>query len=630
MNTLFTPAAFLGAMALLAAFGCGLYFGGYQDIIFAPAIFALLGFSLLAVLPNCWRGFKMPASPVVFATAAFWLFVTLSLSWSTVPFSSIVTYLIAIALPVTFFSLILARDRMAWLSLCGGMLMMGLLVAAGWAVVQSVVLPDQFYRAHDPLPNPNSLGALLNLGLLAMIPAFMSRRETDINSWLALAAAGLLFAGVLATESRAALFAGLIAMPLLIAMLGTGWRRAALLVGMLLAVYGAMHFATGGEMTRRIVQMNDASTGEETFSSRRAIWSSAVEMVAERPLTGTGLGTFYLYYPAHRKPLVDNSAGSWVHNDPLQFAVEMGVVAPILFYLVLLAALARTCRALPRTRRGTWERAAIAAPFCAVLTFAIDAHVSFPFYIIPITICAGVLMAVWYDATAKALDEDPAPVTPAGWQRPAMAVGILSVAALIAIMAASSAAGMYYLQRARDAMAKADVENFILLADKATRLGPPSFIDPHVMVAGLYIDSLVPPAGVLNAEEQSRARTDALQLLDEAATVNPAWAEIDYKRGKLFAVTGAYGLTPDGPARAAEQYRIAIAKNPMHYRAREELAKILVSQGQPAAAFDILQAGMQYPMPAAITVSYLPLMRRLAPLAATQKDFQQKKADEAE
>lgn len=625
---LFTPAAFTGAMALLAAFGCGLYFGGYQDIIFAPAIGALLVFALLALLPLCWRGFNLPATPVAALTAAFWFFITLSLGWSNVPFASIVTYLIALVLPLTFFALTLARDRTAWLSLCGGMLMMGLLVLAGWAVVQSVFLPDLFYRAHDPLPNPNSLAALLNLGLFAMVPAFMARRDTDINSWLALAAAGLLFAGVVATESRGALLATLVAMPVLIAMLGTGWRRALLLLGMLMAVYGAMHMTTGGEMTRRIAQVNDTASGEETLSSRRAIWSSAMEMAMERPLTGSGLGTFYLYYPAHRTPLADNSAGNWVHNDPLQFAVEMGVLAPLLLYAVMLAALARTIRALPRTRRGSWERAAIAAPFCALITFAIDAHLSFPFYIMPITICAGVLMAVWYDATARAFNEPERPVTFTGWQRPFMVVATLAVAGLIATMAGSSAAGMHYLQKAKVAMATGDVENFVLLADKATRFGPPSFIDPQVMVAGLYIDSLVPPGGVMTMAEQSQARTDALHLLDEAQSVNPAWAEIDYKRGRLYAVTGAYGLTPDGTAQAAEQYRIALSKNPMHYRAREELAKIMAERGDTSGAFDLLQQGMQYPMPNAITATYLPLMHQLAGFAATQKQLRDRKTEE--
>lgn len=624
---LFTPAAFFGAMALLAAFGCGLYFRGYQDIIFAPATFALLAFALLAVLPGFRHGFKLPSSPVVWATAAFWLFITLSIAWSTVPFASIVTYLIALALPVTFFSLLLARDRPAWLALCGAMLMMGLLVLAGWAVVQSTVLADRFYRAHDPLPNPNSLGALLNLGLFAMIPAFMMRGKFDIMAGLALAAIAVLFAGVLATESRGALFAAVIALPLLIAMLGAGWRRAALLLGLLAVVYGGMHLATGGEMTRRIAEMNVPGGDENTFPSRRAIWASAAEMVAERPLAGTGLGTFYLYYPAHRKPLVDNSAGNWAHNDPLQFAVEMGVLAPLLFYTVLLAALARTGRALPRTRRGSWERAAVAAPFCALLTFAIDAHVSFPFYLIPITLCAGLLMAVWYDATEKALDDAPAPVIAPGWRRPAGVALTLAFAALVAVMAAGSAAGMHYLQKARAAMATGDVENFIILANKAQSLAPPSFIDPQVMIAGLYIDMLIPPAGLMTTGEQSQVRTDALHMLAEAESVNPAWAEINYKRGRLYEVTGVYGLTPDGAKLAEAEYRTAIAKNPQHFRAREALAKLLAARGLPGDGFDVLSQGMQYPLPLAARTTYIPLMQNLAGLANIQRGFRKKTQD---
>ncbi|MBU0800940.1 MAG: hypothetical protein KKA05_08030, partial [Alphaproteobacteria bacterium] len=118
-------------------------------------------------------------------------------------------------------------------------------------------------------------------------------------------------------------------------------------------------------------------------------------------------------------------------------------------------------------------------------------------------------------------------------------------------------------------------------------------------------------------------KEQALLLLDNAETMNPAWSEINFKRGRLYAVTGAYNLTPDGEKLAQEQYQIAIRKNPMHYRAREELAKILVAQGQPAAAFDILAAGLEYPMPAAINENYLPLMRQLQGLAAVQKKYRE-------
>ncbi|MBU0860107.1 MAG: O-antigen ligase family protein, partial [Alphaproteobacteria bacterium] len=495
----FTPTAFIGAMALLAAFGCGLFFEGYQDIIYAPGIIALLVFSLLAVLPGCWRGLMVPTSFFALSVALFWLYITLSLSWTTIPFASLVTYLIAIVLPLTFFSLLMAQDRIAWLSLCASLLMVALTALAGWAVIQGVFLQELFYRAQHPLQNPNSLGALLNLPLFAVLPVFLTRDRLDLRAGLGLAAAGLFFAGILATESRGALFATCAALPIMFWLMRSHWRKIALLLAVLTTIFGAMHLANDGAVLHRITHMNVAGSGEDTMTPRKALWDAALDMAREHPLTGTGLGTFYLYYPAHRAPLVDNSAGSWVHNDPLQFAVEMGWAAPVLFYIVLLAALLRTISALKHAGPRSQLRPFIVAPFCALITLAIDAHVSFPLYLIPITICAAVLLAVWYEATMRAL----APAAQDrvvhfhGWQQSFVGIMAIAVAAMLGLMAASSAAGAYYLQQARTAIKQGDFANFVIMAETADRWGPPSFIDPHVHLAGLYIDMLVPPAGLI-------------------------------------------------------------------------------------------------------------------------------------
>lgn len=617
---LFTPAAFIGSLLLLAVFGCGLFFAGYQDIIYAPATLCLLAFALLAVLPECWRTLLVPASPFALAVFAFWVYITLSLTWTTIPYASLVTYLIALTLPLTFFSLLLAKDRTAWMALGGATLLMGMLVLAGWAVIQATFLSEQYYRAHHPLPNPNNLGALLNLGFFTILPAALTRGKAGSLPYMALAAAGVFFAGMLATESRGALFACLVALPVMLTILRPGWRRTIMVLVTLAALFAGMQAATGGGMVNRIAHIAAEGSGEDTLKPRIALWDAALGMVKEQPLTGLGLGTFYLQYPAHRPPLTDNSAGSWVHNDPLQFAVEMGVAAPLLFYLILILALIRTGRALRATTDGTL-RAFIAAPFCALLTLAIDAHVSFPLYLIPIMLCAGVLLAVWHEATRRAREEVDHAVHFHGWQQSFIGIAAIAIAALLALMAGSSATGAWYLQKARATLKTGNIENFIVLAEKADRWGPPSFIDPQVQLAGLYVDMLVLPPSLIATGEQSELRTAALHLLAQAESMNPAWAEINFKRGRLFAVTGVYGLTPGGESQAQEQYEIAIHKNPMHYRAREELAKILAAQGQPAAAFDILSAGLEYPMPAAINESYIPLMRQLQALAEVQKKY---------
>jgi hypothetical protein len=61
-------------------------------------------------------------------------------------------------------------------------------------------------------------------------------------------------------------------------------------------------------------------------------------------LDRTGIGTFYLYYPAVNTGDYF-STGRMAHSDPLQFWAEMGVLAPLLFYGFIIAACAATRRA---------------------------------------------------------------------------------------------------------------------------------------------------------------------------------------------------------------------------------------------------------------------------------------------
>lgn len=624
-----------GAALLLVSLLCGLFFSGLQSILYAPAIIALLAFALLAILPGCWGSLRVPSSPFALAVLAFWFYVTLSLSWSTVPFSSLVTYLVACVLPLSFFALLLAQDRLLWLRCCAVAVLGAGMMLAGWAVIQGLFLQEVYYRAHHPLQNPNNLGELLALGFFAILPLYLlppprdKTRRSGLNNFIGLAGAGLFFAGMLATESRTALFATLLALPLLLFLMRAEGRRIVILLAVLAGLSGVMHIARDGRLLHRVTNITTAGSGEDTFKQRRALWTAALAIARDHGPKGTGLGTFYLYYPSYRQPLADDSAGSWVHNDPLQFAAEMGWPAPALFYLILILAVARTARALPHAPPRSRQRAAIAAPFCALLTLGVAAHTDFPFYIMPVTLCAGLLLAVWYDATARALALAPAAARQMtdrtvrfhGWQQSFAGIMTIAVAAMLALMAASSAAGTHYVIAAQKELRQGHYGQFMNFLNKADQYGPASFIDPAVHNAGLFIDTLIPPAGLLSPHEQAAIKEQALALLAHAERFNPAWAEINYKRGRLYEVTGAYGLTPDGADKAAAEYRIAIGKNPLHYRARETLAQLLSAAGDPAAAFDILAAGLEYPLPAAIDETYLPLMRALQGQPAVQNRY---------
>lgn len=595
-----------GSILFLAGFVLSLFFTGYEDLHYAPALLCLLAGACLAVLPAFRRGLQFPAAPPATLLFIFWLYVSLSLSWSSVPYASLVTYLVFLSMPLSFFALTLAPDRQAWIYSTGALLFAALGVLALWAVMQVAFFAETYgNRAHHPFINPNSLAGLLNLGL---IPAFGLALYQKKKAWAVLAA--LFFIALLATGSRGAGLSALIAAVILCITLRPGWKPL-LMTAAAAAILGA------GTWMIAPVDFNAHS-----LHARLDLWDGALQFAQDYIWLGAGLGTFYLYYPSYRAPGVDGSAGQFAHMDPLQFAAEMGLAAPLLFYALALAVLIRTIRAVKRTG----NKAPVLIPFCALLTLFLHTHITFHLYIMPTLAASGVLLALWYHETAKILPgRSFIPAALKNWQRPFMAAITLAIALLIAAMACSSAWGVYHLRQAKARINAGDSPGFIAAIEKAERFAPRSFIDTEVHLAGLYIDLLSGSVdGLFTMEEQSFMTQQTLALLDNAQAMNPAWAEIDHKRARLYSVAKSE-FVPEPEQKAIDAWKAALRKDPAHIRAREGLATLYMNTGRAADAYDTLQAALHYPLPKNAIAGIKTMLEKIAPLADIQRKYKNRK-----
>ncbi|MCB9988701.1 MAG: O-antigen ligase family protein [Rhodospirillales bacterium] len=602
------------ALALMAAFTTALFFTGYTSLLYAPVVLGLLVVAGLLLFPALLKNaLSFPAGAVPLLLFGFWLYATFSLMGSTIPFASMVTWLIFSAAPLLFFCLLAGPDRNTVLKAAVFGLMMALSVLAGWTVIDYLFLGGGMAgRAHAPLPNPNTLAGLMNLGLFPALALFLSARNHDIPK---LALALLFFAALLATESRGGILSALIAGGVLLFALRPVLCRKKLL-SLLIAtalIFGAFQFA--GQSAERLTGL--AAPGQQKeIVARMAIWQSTVAMIKDHPFKGTGLGTFYQTYPAYRAPDTDNSSGHWAHNDPLQFWAEMGAAAPLLFYALLIGILWQTIRALRALPRDSELRAPIMGIFAALLALGLHTHVSFHLYILAILIICGVWLAAWYALTAAALEEPSfKPALLSRRQRIIAPLGLLAVFMVCGWMAVSSALGMHYLLAAKTAIRVGDIGSFTTAIDKARRYGPASFIDPDVHLAGLYIDLQVAPGVLFTENEQADMAAQAHVLLDRAQRLNPHWAEIDHKRAKLYMATNE-------PDKALASWETAVKKNPQHYKARRELAALYMQRGMPLKAYQVLEAGLHYPHNQTVDAAFKTLMKEIEPLARLQRQYQ--------
>jgi O-antigen ligase len=199
--------------------------------------------------------------------------------------------------------------------------------------------------------NPNELAGVLTLWLPLMLTRLLALwskpQRAKVRRLTAVAAA----AGVMllvATQSRGAIVGLGVVLAVLAAWLilpprrtdgpGSRWRwplRLAYGVGLVALA------ATGWVVVSRWLAASTENQGPDSFAGRSLLWSQALAMVRDFPVTGVGLGQFdpvlhLLYLPAFGTP------GLYVphaHNLVLAYAVELGVPGAIAFGLLVAAAL---------------------------------------------------------------------------------------------------------------------------------------------------------------------------------------------------------------------------------------------------------------------------------------------------
>jgi len=163
-------------------------------------------------------------------------------------------------------------------------------------------------------------------------------------------------------------------------------------VGLVAAVGNPFSWAssqvTGGEC------VNDPDRfGQLCANNRPAWWGEALDIAADRPVGGSGAGTFEL---ARRRYRDDATPVSQPHSVPLQLLADLGVVGFGLGVAVAFGAAVGVRRALRLVDEV--DRPAVAALSCLVVAYAVHALVDFDLDFLavtgPVLVALGVLLAV--------------------------------------------------------------------------------------------------------------------------------------------------------------------------------------------------------------------------------------------
>ncbi len=503
-------------------------------------------------------------SRLTYLILALWAVAALSCVMSDVKFISITFLYFFSAFPMTFllFSMTDARHIMHAVR--------GVLLALGVSsLIQFFWIPKmlKFGGTHWPFADNNSLGAMLAVGsVLFLGDAFRGNKW----KWFYLSAAVLLFAAIMTTEGRAValVFAGVFALiavlvrPVPKQIAGVFFLCAMLLLGgMTKSELSIPHWF--GEGAQTIKSFEDSSVDQPNMlsGSRFMIWKSTIDIFMDHPLVGTGIGTFFVNYPQYRNPL-DDSAGYMAHNDLLQFASEMGFIAPILAMLIVGFVVFKTFQKLKNIDNND-DRLNLIIPFAAFILVTGHSLVNFNFYILPSLMTTGLMLAVWN----KQIAQDEIVIGARKQMREICAVGVIFIC-FIPLWGVSISE--YKVGTAMVKLAKLDVAGFsddLNIAD-TTCMG---------LNGRVYLQ-----AAIFARETKDTSR--AMMMLDKAEQVNPRIAQVYVERSKI--------LETSDKATALAQARQAMLINPSALTARIQLADMLEHAGQRKDAYDVLKAGM--------------------------------------
>jgi len=212
-------------------------------------------------------------------------------------------------------------------------------------------------RGWGTLANPILLGGYLCLVLpLAIVVAVGTPGR---RWWIAAALCGVLYAALLASETRAAWVPLVLVAPALVWFLRGGNRTGRMLVlAALFAAVTAVMVPTQPKIALGSRALSSFDPADRSLEQKMYIWTHVLPLIEERPVFGWGFNNLAGRLPGAGSPEYERLFGSVVvdiaHNDVLQYAFSVGLAglaAYLWIWFVTLRACARTIRS--RTFVGT-------------------------------------------------------------------------------------------------------------------------------------------------------------------------------------------------------------------------------------------------------------------------------------
>ncbi|XTI71604.1 O-antigen ligase family protein [Acidithiobacillus sp. AC3] len=618
-----TRTLWLALLPLLAYF-FGWYYNGSLIPLLAISSILLLLFATVAVWPRLREGLPWPRGylPVFMMLWLLWFWLTLF--WSHVPYSSWFYFWTLGSVPLGFLAWAMMSEsdvRAVWPWFWRGILL------GTWALIAIAFLeyfqgiatnqPLGNIRVQGPLMDTNSFAAWMNLFWFVLLGRFLyldgqrnvAFRSTKVDFGLLFYLVTLLFTtfAFWATYSRGGALAWICTFVVALVVFRKTpkfGRAIALILAIEVATYAIFGYLHHYDMLGHLAPGYVASNIDTV--SRGLMWIATWHIFLSHPYLGTGLGSYFLFYPAYRLPGELASAGTYAHNDYIEFLAEGGLIN-LGFLLAFAGALIYALyRLIVRPARlGISEENRYWALGLVLGVFAITGHAlgNFIFYNLPLSILAGIFLAqAWRLYHGQG---DTAPMLPRlGINHTKIVQGAMLLVVLLASWFLALDAAVYGLFSdnawLNSLMANPNARAvFLMKAARFLEVVRPQATQPWVYMGNAYLNLASQDTAMPTAQRRVLVEA-ALQQYHASLVGIPRQAGVYNAIGSVYRQYGStlLGMTPPAAQdRAVLAWRKGLALTPESVNLRSEIATAaFFDQGKVQEGIRFLQAGLQRPL----------------------------------
>ena len=334
--------------------------------------------------------------------------------------------------------------------------------------------------------------------------------------------------------------------------------------------------------------------------SRHVIWLGAWHLWQATPWYGLGIFNFLHHFPAFILP-GDGSSLQYAHNDFLQLLIETGLPGIVILLGLMGVLVLSLMRYLRNPLTDPVKHLELIGCFAALFAFVANCLVNASFYILVMNLLLGCYLGYLHYELKKTKAFKLWAIKPSILQTKMLTISMYVMLATVSYIGWQFLSVEFYVKQAANFENKQNFYESFKATEKAAAYFDSSALNLRQVAIVMHWVN----ASSLTAAEKQQLCLLAKQKIKHVLRKNP-----DQGNAYLqLAVIDTFYLNKESDG--LEEFNLALKNNPQLCRARLILVPLLIKKGLVMQAKDILEQGLNYPIPRDLAEPYLTLLAQV-------------------